>query len=165
VTLTGVSLTGATAVNVTGGAVTLSGLTVVDDTTIMATFTISLVAALTSRNVTVTTPAGTTTAVPFTVANPGTPVLSSITPNSGARSVAGAPNPIAVTLTGIGFTLGTTVNVVAPAGGFTVTGVTFVSPTEITATFNTTATATIGPRTISVTTPGGTSGTVQFNVF
>jgi hypothetical protein len=164
VTLTGVGLTGATALNISGGGITFSGLTVVNDTTITATFSISATAALTARNVTVTTPAGTTSPVTFTVATPGTPVLFSITPNSGLRSVAGAPNPTAVTLTGTGFTAASTVNVVAPANGLTVTGVTYVSPTTISATLNTTTTATIGPRTITVTTPGGTSGTVLFNV-
>jgi hypothetical protein len=164
VVLTGISLTGATSVNVTGGGITVSGITVVSDTQVNATFTISPTAALTARNVTVTTPTGTTTPVTFTVVNPGTPILSSITPASGLRSRFGSPNPVAVVLTGSNFTAGSTVNVVAPANGLTVTGVTLVSPTQINATFNTSSSATIGPRSITVTNPGGTSGPVTYTV-
>jgi len=166
VVLTGTGLTGATAVNVSGGGggapngVTVTSFTVVNDTTIDATFTISATAALTARNVTVTTAGGTPTGpVTFTIVAPGTPVLSSISPASGLRGT-----PIAVTLTGTNFTTGATVNVVAPANGLTVTGVTFVNATTITATFNTTGTATIGPRSITVTTPGGTSGPATYTV-
>ena len=160
VVLTGISLTGATAVNVNGGGITVSGVTVVSDTQVNATFTISATAALTARNVTVTTPTGTTTPVTFTVVLPGTPVLNSITPASGFRGT-----PTTVTLTGSNFTAaGTTVNVTAPANGFTITGVTVANATTIMATFNTTGAATIGPRSIYVTTPGGTSGTVSYNV-
>jgi len=164
VVLTGISLTGATAVNVSGGGITVSALTVVSDTQVNATFTIAPTAALTARNVTVTTPTGTTTPVTFTVVNPGTPILSSIAPASGFRRTAAAANPVAVVLTGSNFTAGSTVNVVAPANGLTVTGVTLVSSTQINATFNTTTTAAIGPRSITVTTPGGTSGTVTYTV-
>jgi len=163
-TLTGSGLTGATSVNVTGGGITVNSFTVNSDTQITASFTISPAAALTARNVTATTPSGTTTPVTFTVVNPGTPILSSIAPSSGFRRTAAAPNPVAVVLTGSNFTAGSTVNVVAPASGLTVTGVTMVSPTQINATFNTTTTAAIGPRSITVTTPGGTSGAVTYTV-
>jgi len=108
--------------------------------------------------------AGTTTPVTFTVVNPGTPILASITPASGLRRTAAAANPVAVVLTGSNFTAGSTVNVVAPANGLTVTGVTPVSPTQINATFNTTTTAAIGPRSITLTTPGGTNGTMTYTV-
>jgi hypothetical protein len=172
VVLTGTGLTGATAVNVSGSGgggggngVTVTSFTVVNDTTIDATFTISATAALTARNVTVTTASGAnTSAVTFTIVAPGTPILTSISPASGVRSTPGAPNPVAVTLSGSNFTTGSTVNVVAPANGLSVTGVTVVNATTITATFNTTSTATIGPRSITVTTPGGTSGPATYTV-
>jgi hypothetical protein len=164
VVLTGISLTGATAVSVTGGGITVSGLTVVGDTQVNATFTISPTAGLTARNVTVTTPAGTTTPVTFTVVNPGTPVLASITPSSGFRRTAAAANPVAVTLAGTNFTAGSTVNVIAPANGLTVTGVTVVNATTITATLNTTTAAALGPRSITVTNPGGTSNALTYTV-
>jgi hypothetical protein len=149
---------------VSGGGITVGAFTVVNDTTITANFTIAPTAALTARNVTVTTATGATTPVTFTVVNPGTPILSSIAPATGFRRTAAAPNPVAVVLTGSNFTAGSTVNVVAPANGLTVTGVTVVSPTQINATFNTTTAATIGPRSITVTTPGGTSGPLTYTV-
>jgi hypothetical protein len=165
VVLTGISLTGATAVNVTGGGIAVSGLTVVSDTQVNVTFTITPTAALTARNVTVTTPAGTTTPVTFTVVNPGTPIINSITPASGLRRTAAAANPVTVTLTGTNFTAGSTVNVVPPANGLTITGVTRnATGTSITATFNTTTAAAIGPRSITVTNPGGTSNAVTYTV-
>ncbi len=168
VTLTGISfLTGtnpATGIAVTGGGITVSAFTVVNDTTITANFTISATAALSARNVTVTTAAGPTTPVTFTVVNPGTPIINSITPSSGLRRTAAAANPVAVVIAGSNFTAGSTVNVVAPANGLTVTGVTIVSPTQINATFNTTTTAVIGPRSITVTNPGGTSGPATYTV-
>jgi hypothetical protein len=160
VILTGTALTGTTAVNVSGAGITVSAVTPVSDTQVNATFTIAATAALTARNVTVTTPAGVSNPVAFTVVSPGTPTLASIAPNSGLRAT-----PNTVTLTGTGFTTtGTTVNVTAPANGLTITGVTVTSATTITATINTTTTATLGPHEIYVTTPGGTTGAVLYTV-
>jgi hypothetical protein len=169
VTLTGISFTSATApatgIAVSGGGITVSAFTVVNDTTITANFTITAGAALTARNVTVTTAAGPTTPVTFTVVNPGTPIISGISPASGFRRTAAAANPVTVTLTGTNFTAGSTVNVVAPANGLTITGVTRnAAGTSITATFNTTTAAVIGPRSITVTNPGGTSNAVTYTV-
>ncbi|HUD65216.1 MAG TPA: IPT/TIG domain-containing protein, partial [Candidatus Sulfotelmatobacter sp.] len=168
VTLTGISFqTGAnpaTGIAVNGGGITVTGFTVVNDTTITANFVISPTAALTARNVTVTTTGPPTTPVTFTVVNPGTPILNSITPASGLRRTAAAANPVAVVLAGSNFTAGSTVNVIAPANGLTVTGVTVVSPTQINATFNTTTGAVIGPRSITVTNPAGTSGPATYTV-
>ena len=186
VVLTGSGLTGSTAVNVSGGGgggtngVTVTGFTVVSDTQINATFTITATAALTARNVTVTTSTGTTNPVTFTIVTPGTPILDSITPNSGARGTS-----VPVILSGSGFTAtGTTVQVAAPANGVSIppssvsvhlTGtctigtapntVTLPAPC-ITATVNISGSSTtvVGPRQIFVTTPGGTSGTVNFTV-
>ena len=115
VTLTGIGLTGATAVNVSGAGVTASTLIVVNDTTITATFTISATAALTARNVTVTTPGGATNAVTFTVAAPPVPTLTSITPNTGGRGTA-----VPVTLTGTNLTGATSIGV--SGAGVTVAG-------------------------------------------
>jgi len=70
VTITGTGLTGATKVNVSGTGVTYSGLTVVGDTTVTAVFAIAPNATLGARNVTVTTPGGTSNAVTFTVLAP-----------------------------------------------------------------------------------------------
>jgi len=160
VTLSGSGLTGSTGINVSGGGITVSAFAVPNDTTITATFTVSATAALTARNVTVSTAGGPSNPETFTVVTPGTPTLASISPNSGLRGSA-----VFVTLTGTGFTAaGTTVNVAAPAGGLTITGVTVVNPTTITATFTTGGGATIGPRSIFVTTPGGNTGDVTYTV-
>ena len=163
VTLTGApgSMGGATAVNVPGGGVTVTGITVdPTNTVVTATFTITAGAALTARNVTVTTPVTTSNPVAFTIVSPGTPILSAITPNFGLRGTS-----TSVVLTGANFTAaGTTVTVGAPANGVTVTGVAYVSPTQINATITSNPGAVLGARNIIVHTPGGTSGAVQFAV-
>ena len=84
------------------------------------------------------------------------PVLSSISPTSGFRG-----NNVNVTLTGTGLTGTTTIN---GATGIVVSNLTVVSDTQVTATFAIATTATTGARTISVTTPNGTSNTVSFTV-
>jgi phosphodiesterase/alkaline phosphatase D-like protein len=88
VTLTGTNLTGAT-LNLPSG-ITTSGTPVVSATQITATFVIASGAATGSRNITVTTPNGTSNAVTFTV-NPATgdttpPVISAITASPGSSS-------------------------------------------------------------------------------
>ena len=164
VTISGTGLTGSTGITFSGvgggGGIGVSGFTVVNDTAITATFAISPTAALTARNVRVNTAGGLSNPETFTVVSPGTPTLTSISPSSGLRGT-----PTSVTLTGTGFTTtGTAVHVTAPANGLSITGVTVVNPTTITATFNTSTGATIGPRSIYVTTPGGTTGTVTYTV-
>jgi hypothetical protein len=67
-----------------------------------------------------------------------------------------------VTLTGTNLT-GTTA-VTVPGGGVTVSNIVVVSATSVTATFTISATATLSPRSVSVTTPVGTSGNVTFTV-
>jgi len=72
VTLTGVRLTGATGLTISGNGglnpITVSAFTVVNDTTITANFNIPALAAMTARNVAVTTQtAGASNSVAFTV--------------------------------------------------------------------------------------------------
>lgn len=67
VTITGTSFTGGASVAISGGDVTISGVTVVNSTTITATFQIGQFAAGGARNVTVTTADGTSNAVTFTI--------------------------------------------------------------------------------------------------
>jgi len=90
VTLTGTNLTGATAVTVPGGGITVSGLTVVNATTIRANFSISATAAQTARAVSVTRPGGTSNTVTFTVV-----------PASGTLSFTSATNGTLGTVLGI----------------------------------------------------------------
>jgi hypothetical protein len=136
VILTGSNLTGTTAITVSGTSnpITVSNIAVVNSTTVTATFTIPAGASilLDTRTVSVTTPAGTSNTVNFTVTAPGVATLSSISPTSASRGTTAS-----VTLTGTNFTNTTNGAPVSVSGnGITVTGVTVVSSTQITATFN-----------------------------
>ncbi len=154
VTLTGTGLTGANAVTLTPAAnITVSNINVVSDTTVTATFTISAGAARTARNVTVTTPGGTSNAVTFTVV---APVLTSVTPNTGSRN-----SSVPVAIAGSGFTAATGVTVSA---GITVSAFTVVSDTQITATFNIPSGTALGNHNVTVVVPGGNTGTLPFRV-
>jgi large repetitive protein len=158
VTLTGTGLTGATAINVSGSGVSSSGLTVVNTSTVTATFTITATAGLTTRNVSVTTLIGTTNTTTFTVVAPPAPTLTSVSPNTGVRGTA-----VPVTLTGTDFTA-TGASVAVSGTGVTVSGLTVVNDTTITATFTITATAGLTARNVSVKTPGGTTSAQTFTV-
>jgi len=85
------------------------------------------------------------------------PVLNSIAPNSGAQAAS-----VAVTLTGSNFQAGATVTI--SGSGVSVSNVTVVSATQITATFTITSNASTGGRAVSVKTAAGTSGTQTFTV-
>jgi hypothetical protein len=67
VTLKGANFTAPATVNVLGGGVAVSNLVVVDSATVTATFRIGGTAARGARNITVTTQAGTSNALPFSV--------------------------------------------------------------------------------------------------
>jgi len=85
------------------------------------------------------------------------PTLTWMNPPAG---VLGAS--VTVYLTGTNFVSGATVAVGGP--GITVTNVTVVSGTRITATFAVAATATLGAAAVTVTTSGGTSGAKAFTI-
>jgi IPT/TIG domain-containing protein len=154
VALTGTNLTGTGRVTVSGSGVT-SVLGAVTATTVTATFTISATAAETVRNVSVTTPAGVSNGVAFTVTGPA---LNSINPNSGAR---GASVP--VTVIGVDLHGATAVN--APgSSNITVTNFVAVNDTTVTATLHLASATAIGAHNINVTTPDGTAGPITFTV-
>jgi hypothetical protein len=160
VTLTGTGLTGVTAVNVSGTGVTVSNVVAPNDTTITGTFTIAPSAATGARNVSVTTPAGTSNAVTFTVVTPP-PTLTSISPNP----IQLGPTYVTVTLTGTNLLGVSFVSAEGPGGGFglgqsllSVMNNTTVQFTILTAALRT------GTWSIYVTGPGGTSNTVTFTV-
>ncbi len=94
-------------------------------------------------------------AVEFATTTPA-PTLTSIAPTSGARGTS-----VPVTLTGTNLAGATAVNV---SGTGVTVGALTVTPTTITTTLTITYTATLGARTVSITTPGGTSNTVTFTV-
>jgi hypothetical protein len=161
VTLTGTNFVSGATINISGAAdITVSGLSVASATSITATLTIAPGAATGARNLSVTTSGGTTGAVTFTVNAGATPAptLASISPTSGAQGAA-----VPVTLTGTNFVAGATINI-SGAADITVSNLTVVSGTSITATLTLAPTAALGARNVSVTTSGGTSGTVSFTV-
>ena len=159
VTLTGSGLTSASAITVSGSGITVSNIAVVDDGTVTATFSITAGAGLTARTVKVVTPvSGTSNAVTFTVVLPPVPTLVSIAPNSGVRGTA-----VPVTLTGTNFTaMGT--KIVVSGSGVTVSNLTVVNDTAVTATFTIAVSAATTARNVTVTTPGGTSNIQTFTV-
>ena len=156
VTLTGTNLTGTTTVSVSGSGVGVAGIHVVNDTSVTVNFTISAGAALTARNVSVTTPGGTSNTVTFTVQGA---TLASITPTSGARGTT-----VPVTLTGTNFPTTGTTTVSVSGGGVSVTGVTVVNSTTVKANITLTGTATLSTRNVSVNTPIGSTNSVGFTV-
>jgi hypothetical protein len=157
VTLTGTNLTGATAITVSGTGVGVSGISVVNSTTVTANFAISGSAALSARTVTITTANGTSNPVTFTIVAPTAPALTSISPNTGVRNTV-----VPVTITGTNLTGTTAVNV--SGSGVGVAGIHVVNDTSVTVNFTISAGAALAARTVSVTTPGGTSNTVTFTV-
>ena len=157
VTLTGTNFVAGASVAVSNPGVTVSNLNVVSATQLTATFTIAAGASTGSANVTVTTPGGTSGPVTFTINGPSIPTLVSISPNSGAP---GATVP--VTLTGTNFVAGASVSV--NNSGVTVSNVTVVSGTQVTATFTIASGATTGSSNVTVTTTAGTSAAVSFTI-
>jgi hypothetical protein len=156
VTLTGANFVAGATVATNNTGIAVSAVTVVSASQIMATFTIAANATLGAANVTVTTSAGTSAPVVFTV-NPPPPRLSTIAPATGVRGAA-----VPVTLTGANFVGGATVAI--GNTGITVGSVTVVSTTQITATFTIAANATLGAANVTVTTSAGTSAPVVFTV-
>ncbi len=164
VTISGFGFTGATGATVSGaaGSVTVSNFSVVNDTTITATFTVAPSAGLGGggRNVTVVNPIGSVTLNgAFTVANPPAPTLASITPAAGTHNTI-----VSVTAAGTNFTAaGTTVTV--SGTGVTCTGVTVnAGGTSLTTSCAISNTAAHTARNFTVSNPGGTSGALSFTV-
>jgi hypothetical protein len=153
VTLAGTNFTASSAVTVSGLGVTVGPITVNPaGTQIATTFTISNLALLTARNVSVQTAGGTATLNnSFTVVS-AAPTVTGVSPNVGVRGTV-----VPVTITGTNF--GATPSVSAGAfSGVTVSGIT-VNPagTQITATFTISSGAGLGIHDVRVTTGAGTS--------
>ncbi len=139
-----------------GGTVT--NVTVVNGTTIAATFAAASNATPGSYNLTVNTAAGVSGTVPFQItALAPAPVLSSLSPSSGNPGAS-----VSVTLTGSNFTSGATVNITG--AGLTASNISVVSAAQITATFAIAASATAGAHNVAVTTSAGTSNAAAFTV-
>jgi len=158
VTIAGTNTAGATAVTVSGPGIAVSGVTSTA-TTVSATFTIAASALTSARNVTVTTPAGVSNAVTFTVTPVPVPTLTSIAPNSGAQGSA-----VSVTLTGANFVTGDNVVITPSATGVSVSGVSVVSPTTMTAVITSTGAAALGAVNVAAVSTTGSSATQPFTI-
>jgi hypothetical protein len=150
VILTGTNFTGATSVSF-GAGITVNSFIVNLATQITANIAIDGAATVGARTVSVTTPVGTGTLPGGFTVNPVSPAptVTSVNPNSGTQ---GQAIP-AVIITGTNFTGATSVSFGA---GITVNSFTFNSATQITANISIAGAATVGARTVSVTTPAGT---------
>jgi len=140
-----------------GTGINVSNIQVSSATAASATFSI-VSAAVGVRDVTVTTSGGTSNVVNFTVTAsiPSPPLLTSITPASASQ---GATVP--VTLIGTGFAAGLTV---ITGSGLAVSNINVTNATSATANFTIASTASLGVRSITVTTSGGTSNGIDFTV-
>jgi hypothetical protein len=163
VTLTGTNFTAASNIVISGGGgVNQFGYVFVSSTQLTTNFAIDSGAIPGPRTVTVGTSGGVSGSVTFTIlAKPLPATLSKIAPNTGTRG-----STVAVTLTGTNFTqAGLGVNV--SGTGVTVSNVTYVSPTQVTANLAINSFASFanqGQRNVTVTTAGGTSGPVTFTL-
>lgn len=161
VTLVGtnfVTTPGATTVAVSGTGVTVNNVSVNSATSLTADFVLAAGAATGARTVTVTTPTGTTGTVTFNVNSALAPTLTGVSPNSGNKGAF-----FGVTLTGTNFVSGST-TVAVSGGNVDVLNVNVVNSTTITADFGIQPTATAGTRSVTVTTPEGTSAPQPFTV-
>ena len=135
--------------NVSGGGVTVTNIAVTNravssGTSLTAIFALDPAAATGPRSVTVTTAAGTSGAQTFTInppPAPGTPTLTSVSPNQGLQGTT-----VVVTLTGTNFVVGATTVNIGVGGGVTVTNVVVGSSTSLTANFVLDPAAGVGPR-------------------
>ncbi len=157
VTLTGTNfVAGATTVAVTGSGITIGDVSVASATSLTATFTLAGDADPGARSVTVKTAAGTSEARTFTITAAPAPNVATVSP---ASAVAGST--VTVTFTGTNFLAGLT-EVTVSGDGVTVTKITTsavrnVGSTSLQVTLTIAAAASHGPRTITVTTPGGST--------
>lgn len=155
-TITGTNFAAGATVQLSGTGVTAANVIVGSATSLTVDLTVAANAALGARNVTVTANGRTSNAATFTV-NPQAPTLVTVAPNTGAQG--GAQT---VTLTGTNFVAGA--SILVSGSGVTVSNINVVNGTTITADFSVAAGATLGARTVSVTTSGGTTGTQTFTI-
>jgi YVTN family beta-propeller protein len=133
-----------------GNGITVSNVGVTSSTSATATVAIAADAPLGTRTFTLTTAAGASGTISFTVLPP-VPTLSSLNPST---VVEGAT--VTETLTGTNFVTGATTVAVSGAG-VAVSSVNVTSATSLTASFAVNSAADLGTRQVTVTTAGGTS--------
>ncbi|WP_326767422.1 IPT/TIG domain-containing protein [Streptomyces sp. NBC_01591] len=147
VTLTGTGFTGATSVRF---GTLPAAFTYISDTQVTAIAPAVPAVPIGPLNVTITTPGGTSTGIPYTYI--AVPVLASIAPNQGP--ITGGNT---VTLTGTGFTGATSVRFGTLPAAFT-----YISDTQVTAIAPAVPAVPIGPLNVTITTPGGTSTGIPY---
>ncbi len=159
VVVTGTNFTAPVTVGVSGTGVSASSVSVTSSSRLTLNLLIASGAAAGARALTITTSAGTSGAASFTVnaSAPPSPVVSSISPNAGIVG-----STVNVTIAGSNFASGA--RVAAVGTGVTVSNVTVVSSTQISATLAIAASAPAGGGAVSVSTAGGTSNPVTFTV-
>jgi len=146
VTITGTYFLGATTVSF-GSEVAVDNLTI-SSSKITADISLDSSAVLGARDVSVTTPAGTGTLTSgFTVTRPS-PTIASIDPKQGVQG-----ETLTVTIAGTYLEGATALDF---GSGITVDNSTVDSDSQITANITVSVTATIGAKSVSVTTPAGT---------
>ena len=157
-TISGSNLTGTTALNFSPS----TGITVsnIQSSATQVTASISITSGATTgaRQVSVTTPGGTSNAVTFTVSQSQAPTITSISPTSGNQG-----SSFTLTINGSNLT-GATAVTFSPSSGITVSNVQSTAANRVTASITIASGATTGTRTVSVTTPAGTSNTKTFTV-
>ncbi len=157
-TINGSNLTGTSAVTFSPS----SGITVSNiqstATQITASVNISSGASTGARQVSVTTPGGTSNALTFTISQgQATPTISSLSPDQ-----ASAGSSFTLTISGTNLT-GANAVTFSPATSITVSNVQ-ATANQVTASISIGSGATTGGRQVSVTTPAGTSNTLTFTV-
>ena len=152
-TITGSNLAGASAVQFSpSSSVTVTNVQA-SATQVTASVSSAMFAASGARQVSVTTPAGTSNTLPFSL----TPHVSFVTPSGGR-----AGTTVSIDIAGGGLSGTTSVNF-SPSTGITVSNIS-ASSMDVTASVTIAADAAQGTRQLSVTTPGGTSNSVSFSI-
>jgi hypothetical protein len=152
-------LAGETTVNVSGSGVTASMVNVTSQTSLAVKLTVDSSAPIGPRNISVTTPSGTSNSLTFTVKDAaGSPTITTLTPASAEPG-----SMVTVTIVGTGFISGNTTVAVdgadVSAGAANVT-----SSTSLNTLFTVSPSAALGPRSVSVTTANGMSNVQPFTV-
>jgi hypothetical protein len=161
VTLSGSNFVSGATINVSGSGVSVSNVTVASANQITATFSVSSGASTGARSVTVTNPSpggGSSSAVNFTVTDTSNPlpVVQTISPEHGAPGAG-----VDVTITGANFATGITLQSMS---GITISNLTRVSATQLTARFTIASAASLGARAIQVTNPAPGGGASNTNI-
>jgi uncharacterized protein (TIGR03437 family) len=136
--------------------VTVGNVALVSPTQITAVLNISATATPGPINVTVSVLGATSAAIVFTINLP-VPVLTSVTP-----AIASAGTSVPIMLSGSGFNAPATIAASMP--GIQATNIQVVSSSQITAVLNVAAGVPPGAATVTVTTPGGTSGALTLAI-